>query len=161
MRTKSERVAAEAAELARNGHTYEAVMKLVEYADRGVRNRHTAQIFAKAIEDDFSDVVTLPAAVAEVALRELTILITQTGEHAGHGLVDSPRPMSPLGLARRCILRRVVDMEGDYTVWLDDIENVFEEIAEETGVDVSEQDPLQDDVFQAKKTLERALGEND
>lgn len=69
--------------------------------------------------------------------------------------------MSPLGLARRCILRRVVDMEGDYTVWLDDIENVFEEIAEETGVDVSEQDPLQDDVFQAKKTLERALGEND
>lgn len=54
MERKSERVAAKAFEAYRDGDLRRCVHELVDYADRGVRNKRTAAIFKTAIDTELA-----------------------------------------------------------------------------------------------------------
>lgn len=55
--TKSENTAAYAAELYQEGKVREAIQKLVDFADTGIQNQHTAVLFKNAIDKEFAGLV--------------------------------------------------------------------------------------------------------
>jgi len=96
--------------------------------------------------------VVVSKETAEVALRELDILI----EHTGGPDTAVEDCCSPLALA----YDRVERLEGEgidpFTVGT--VLQVLVGVGEERGVDLSGEDPLQDDVFQARSEFRDALG---
>lgn len=161
---KSEDTILQCVEKFRRGKFTEALHDLARFADRGINNYHTENIYHEAIDDEFSEFdggVVISAEAAEVAQRELEILIQETGGDAGFvfgkGPSMSERAMSPVGLARLLISQRTIDMEGDRMVWFKDVEEAFKEVAERSGADISQNDPLQSDIFEALHEIDDAL----
>jgi len=56
MSTKSETVAAEAIDAYRDGNLRDCIHKLIDFADRGVNNRHTEELFKRAIDRELATV---------------------------------------------------------------------------------------------------------
>jgi hypothetical protein len=96
------------------------------------------------------DAVTVDAETAVTCLRELEILVNET-EDPENGYGD---PMSPLARARS----RIVALENVDEETQREVLDVIDEVGKATGAETSPIDPLQDDIFQAKSTLEDALG---
>jgi|GEM_PF-6165754 len=94
-------------------------------------------------------IVSLEA--AEVARRELDILIEQTGG-PNAGIDES---CSPMALARQRIER--LEGEGIDPFTVATVLQVMYGVAEERGVEISSADPLQDDVFRARSEFESDL----
>jgi len=102
--------------------------------------------------DADTESVTLDPEVAEVCLRELEILVSQT-DHPTDEYGDA---MTPLARARKQIEN--LDGEGidDFTVQT--VLQTLDGVASQTGAESSPIDPLQDDIFRAINTLEDELG---
>lgn len=67
--TVSEQTAARAAEQFKEGNVREAIHTLVDFADTGVRNQHTADLFKNAIDTEFAAVLGDVSAPDEEAPR--------------------------------------------------------------------------------------------
>jgi hypothetical protein len=104
--------------------------------------------------------VEISAETAMVALRELNILISQTGGDDGHEMVGEVEgttcAMTPLALARHRIEQLESERIDEFT--LKQVQQVLGGVAEQTGVELGAVDPLQDDVFQARDGLAASLG---
>lgn len=98
---------------------------------------------------------------ADVALRELEILIKETGGGAGHdmGEGEEEQAMSPLALARHRIMERREEVtDSSISLGLGLALQIISDVSEETGAEISPIDPLQDDIFRARDELTNALG---
>jgi hypothetical protein len=95
--------------------------------------------------------VTLDPELAEVCLRELQILVSQT-DHPTDEYGDA---MTPLARARK----RIEDLDGEgidhFTI--QSVLQTIEGVAEQTGAESNPIDPLQDDIFRAIHSLEDEL----
>lgn len=124
------------------------------------------------LEDD--DVI-IPREVAEVALRELEILIQETGGDAGFDMGDGeePQAMSPLARVKQLVeseaerLHEANDWgeigESELRMAIDALMNVLrmiEKVSDESGAEIAPIDPLQDDIFRARNELEEALNDD-
>lgn len=103
---------------------------------------------------------------ARVALRELNILIRESGPHSFpyHGVEDEH--MTPLALTKVVIEDKIgrLDTNGQTRfgkgkrAGLKEALNVIRNVGEHTGAEISRIDPLQDDIFLARDELEEITG---
>jgi hypothetical protein len=99
--------------------------------------------------------VTLDPELAEVCLRELQILVSQT-DHPTDEYGDA---MTPLARAQK----RIEDLDGEgidhFTI--QSVLQTIEGVADQTGAESNPIDPLQDDIFRAIHSLQDELGVED
>ena len=104
------------------------------------------------------ETVTVDAQAALVARRELRLLISETD------CVDTDageeEAMTPLARARWRIAKKRKAWTGLDDRRADGLRTalgIITQVSEETGAEISKVDPLQDDIFEAKRALDEAL----
>lgn len=106
-----------------------------------------------------TETVEVPAEVAEVALRELNILIRQTDptDNDVGDLVEPGKAMSPMARVK-ARLQAKREEEAGPDIWrAEEVIDLVDEVAKQTGAETSVVDPLQDDIFRARDAFAEEL----